>query len=195
MTTSDPQEVFDLIDDDSTGIDLQAFADGIDVSDTQKDIDSDQVLKALGAKIAELEELRREDDNKYNRLLADYQNLHNRTAREIKSGVEQAERQILLEILQVLDSFNRCSGSTYQSIQDFRAGVDIIGKQFLTTLRRLKVSEVEINVGEALDPHIAEALTAVDTPDHPQGSIVDVCEKGYKIGDQLLRPAKVVVAR
>jgi len=171
----------------------QAFRDS-DLIEDQGNDDSDSKINALNVKVKELENSLRNEENKYTRLLADFQNLRNRTSKEVQLGVELATKQILLEVLQVLDSFNRCLNSTYQDIAGFRTGVALIQKQFYDTLRRLKVSEIEIQVGDAFDAHIAEALTKINTTAYPDGSVVDVCEKGFKIGDQLLRPAKVVVA-
>jgi molecular chaperone GrpE len=190
-------EIINLLDDQSGNpIDLQAFADEAAASVDDADGASPGMeLAVLRTKIKEMEEAQLDAENKYNRLLADFQNLRNRSAREIQSGVEQSERQILLEVLQVLDSFGRCVNSTYQNVSDFRTGIDLIEKQFLSTLRRLKVSEIEIKAGDMFDAHTAEALTAIDSHDFSPGCVVDICEKGFRIGDQLLRPAKVVVVR
>jgi len=152
-------------------------------------------LELLRQKVKELEESLRSEDDKYKRLLADFQNFRNRASKDIQMGIEQSEKRIMLEVLQVLDSFNRCMGSPYSSIEALRAGVELIQKQFYDTLRRLGVSEIEINLGDMFDAHIAEALTTIDTANFPEGSIVDVCEKGFNLGGRLLRPARVVVAR
>jgi molecular chaperone GrpE len=199
VNTNNPPD-FEILDDSSGGLgggfDLQAFADEVaDIVEPEEAPGQSQEIKALKAKIKELELSRQDEDNKHKRLLADFQNLRNRSSREIQSGIELAERQMLLEILQVLDSFNRCLGSSYQTIEDFRTGVGLIEKQFHATLRRLKVNEIEINIGDIFDAHTAEALTAVDAKDFPPGSVVEVCEKGFRISDQLLRPARVIVAR
>ncbi|MCL1893131.1 MAG: nucleotide exchange factor GrpE [Holophagaceae bacterium] len=177
------------------GFDLQAFADEVaDFVEEKNEKSGSSELDTLKAKIKELEESLHREDDKNKRLLADFQNYRNRTSRDIQLGIETAEKQILLEILQVLDSLSRCMNSTYRDIDDFRTGVDLIQKQFIDTLRRLKVSEIEIKVGDTFDAHFAEALTTVETTDYAEGSVVEVCEKGFKRGEQLLRPARVVVA-
>jgi len=197
--TGSEENVLDLSDDSSASgdaSDFQTFANGIEnLIDDQGNTDSGPDLKVLNARVKELENSLRNEENKYTRLLADFQNFRNRTSKEVQLGVDLATKQILLDVLQVLDSFNRCLNSNSQDIADFRNGVGLIQKQFYDTLRRLKVSEIEIQVGDAFDAHIAEALTTINTTTHPDGSVVDVCEKGFKIGDQLLRPARVVVAR
>jgi molecular chaperone GrpE len=149
---------------------------------------------ALRARLSEAEGALAEAEGRYMRLLADFQNHRNRQARDVQLGVEQAERQTLLEVLQVMDSFRRCLGSNYGSVEDFRAGVGLIERQFDAALRRLGVSEIDIGAGDAFDAHVAEALTTIAAPGLPPGSIVDVCEKGYRVGERLLRPARVVVA-
>jgi len=190
------RDAIDLSDNGSERYDdIQVFADETaESADAQNHSDSNSELKAFKARIRELEESHRNEENKYNRLLADFQNLRSRTSKEIQLGVELAEKRILLEVLQVLDSFNRCLGSAYHDSADFRKGVDLIQKQFYDTLRRLKVTEIEIQIGDMFDAHVAEALTTLNTTAYPEGSVADVCEKGFRIGDQLLRPAKVVVA-
>ena len=198
--TLEPIESGDVInlsgDSSEKAIDIQAFADEVsDLLDGRGNGSLNSELKALEAKITELEKSHRNEENKYNRLLADFQHMRNRASKEVQSGVELAEKRILLEVLQVLDSFNRCLSVDYHDFADFRKGVGLIQKQFYDTLRRLKVTEIEIKVGDAFDAHIAEALTTLNTTDFPEGSIVDVCEKGFRMGDQLLRPARVVVAR
>ena len=172
--------------------DIQALADASAGAVAEGDI---RELGLLRKKVKEMEESFRTEDDKYKRLLADFQNFRNRASKDIQMGVEQATRQTMLEVLQVLDSFNRCMGSTYNSVEDMRAGVQLIQKQFYDALRRLGVSEIEINLGDMFDAHLAEALATVDAAGFHEGSVVDVCEKGFNLDGRLLRPAKVVVAR
>jgi len=174
------------------GYDLQTLADEAEASLVGGD---NGELEPLRQRVKELEESLRSEDDKYKRLLADFQNFRNRAAKDVQMGVEQAERRIMLEVLQVFDSFNRCMGSTYGSIEDLRAGVELIQKQFCDVLRRQGVTEIEIRPGDMFNAHVAEALTTVDAANFHEGSIVDVCEKGYNLGERLLRPARVVVAR
>ena len=191
------KDAIDLSDNSSERANnIQVFADETaELVDNQDCSDSNSDLKALKARLEELEEFRRNEENKYNRLLADFHNLRSRTSKEVQLGVELAEKHVLLEVLQVLDSFNRCLSADYHDFAVFRKGVGLIQKQFYDTLRRLKVTEIEIQVGDMFDAHVAEALTTINTTAYPEGSVVDVCEKGFKIGDQLLRPARVVVAQ
>jgi len=175
--------------------DLQALANAAADSvaaDGEGEMDE---LEALRRKVKDLEESLQAEDDKHKRLLADFQNFRNRASRDTQLGIDQAKRQIMLEVLQVLDSFDRCMESAYGSAEDLRAGVELIQKQFYDALRRLGVSQIEIRHGDAFDANTAEALTTVDGTGLPDGSVADVCEKGFSLGGRLLRPARVVVAR
>jgi molecular chaperone GrpE len=148
----------------------------------------------MRARLLEAEGALAEERDRYMRLQADFQNSRNRLAKEIQLGVEQAERRILAETLQVMDSFRRCLGANYGSVEDFRAGVGLIERQFDAALRKLGVSEIEMIPGDAFDAHVAEALATVEMAGFAPGSIVEVAERGYRVGERLLRPARVVVA-
>ena len=129
------------------------------------------------------------------RLAADFNNFRNRAQRDISLAVEQSERKILLELLPVLDNFERGLGSSYQDVESFRAGVDLIRKQFLEVLRRLNVEVLPLQVGEPFDALNAEALTTFSDPNLPDGAVAAIFERGFSFRGQLLRAARVVVNR
>ena len=133
--------------------------------------------------------------DQHKRLAADFNNFRNRAQRDIQLAVEQAERKLLLEILPVLDSFERSLEASYPDVEAFRGGVELIRKQFLDALRRSGVEPLAIALGDPFDALTSEALTTMANPDLPEGSVAAVYEKGFKLRDQLLRPARVVVNR
>lgn len=147
------------------------------------------------ARIQELEKLEGEYLDRHHRLLADFSNYRNRTAREIQMAVDQSEKRLLREILPVLDSFDRCLSSNYQSLEDFRSGVELIQKQFVDALRRSSVEAVPLEVGDPFDALHAEALTTTTNPALPDGSVAAIFERGFMLREHLLRPARVVVNR
>lgn len=144
-------------------------------------------------RIQELEKREAEHLDKHHRLLADFSNYRNRTNRDIQMAVDLAEKKLLLEFLPVLDNFERCIGSNYQSVDDFRNGVLLIQKQFLDALRRVGVELVMLAPGDPFDALHAEALSTVSDPKYPDGAIAAVYERGYTLREQLLRAARVVV--
>ena len=141
--------------------------------------------------------LRREAElmDQQRRLAADFNNFRNRAQRDIALAVEQAERKILLEMLPVLDNFERGLGASYQDVESFRAGVELIRKQFLESLRRLNVEQLPILVGEPFDALTSEALTTFGDPNLPDGAVAAIYEQGFNLKGQLLRAARVVVNR
>ncbi len=141
--------------------------------------------------------LRREADlmDHQRRLAADFNNFRNRAQRDIALAVEQAERKILLEMLPVLDNFERGLGATYQDVEIFRAGIELIRKQFLEALRRLNVEQLPLQVGDPFDALNAEALTTFSDPSLPDGAVAAIYEQGFNLKGQLLRAARVVVNR
>lgn len=146
-------------------------------------------------RIQEMEKREAEHLDKRHRLLADFSNYRNRTARDIQMAVDLSERKLLLEILPVLDNFERCICSSYQSVEDFRSGVALIQKQFLDALRRMGVESVKLNVGDPFDALHAEALSTTSDPRLPDGAIAALYERGFTLREQLLRAARVVVNR
>jgi molecular chaperone GrpE len=141
--------------------------------------------------------LRREAElmEQQRRLAADFNNFRNRAQRDISLAVEQAERKILLEMLAVLDNFDRGLGASYQDVESFRAGVELIRKQFLEALRRLNVEQLPLQVGDPFDALNAEALTTFKDPNLPDGAVAAIFERGFNLKGQLLRAARVVVNR
>ena len=202
-------EAEDLVDlnlDETPEADLQSVADavaseyptqvvpGLDLGeDSQVDLES-----ALTEAERQMEEmLRREAElmDQHRRLAADFNNFRNRAQRDIALAVEQAERRILLELLPVLDNFERGLGATYQDVDSFRSGVELIRKQFLEALRRMNVEVLPLQVGEPFDALHAEALTTFSDPGLPDGAVAAIYERGFNLKGQLLRPARVVVNR
>ena len=200
----------DLTLDDSEAVeDLQALADKAadelpetpvhkasrqsDELSTLFNEELERTLLEARDRIQELEKREAEHLDKHHRLLADFSNYRNRTNRDIQMAVDLSERKLLLEILPVLDNFERCIGSNYQSVDDFRSGIALIQKQFLDALRRMGVESVKLEVGAPFDALHAEALSTTNDPRLPDGAVAAVYEHGFTLREQLLRAARVVV--
>lgn len=153
----------------------------------------ERTLLEATQRIKELESREQEHLDKHQRLLADFANYRNRTQREIQMGVDQAEKKLLLELLPVHDSLERCLTANYTSVEAFREGVALIHKQCLDSLRRVGVEPVSLEVGEPFDANHAEALTTISNPAFADGAVAAVYERGFRLRDLLLRAARVVV--
>lgn len=204
----DPEDVVDLSLDDALDADLQSVADEVASGYPAPSAEEgelaplDGTREGLEAALSEAERqmeemLRREAElmDQHRRLAADFNNFRNRVQRDIALAVEQAERKILLEVLPVLDNFERGLGASYQDVDSFRAGVELIQKQFAEALRRMNVEPLPLKVGDSYDALHAEALTTFSDPNLPDGAVAAVYERGYNLKGQLLRPARVVVNR
>jgi molecular chaperone GrpE len=180
--------------------DLQALADEVAQSTAEASSphaapqeETEASLFKARARITELEKQEVEQKDKHHRLLADFANHRNRVGRETELAVTLAEKKLLLELLPVVDSFERCLSSNYSNLEDFQNGIGLIYKQFLESLRKAGVTAVDVKVGDPFDAHLAEALTTTNQPTLPDGAVAAVYERGYTLKDLLLRPARVIV--
>jgi molecular chaperone GrpE len=150
-------------------------------------------LARLRDRVQALEKAEADHRDRHHRLMADFSNHRNRVVRETQLAVSLAERKLLLEILPVLDSFERCLSAKYNSVEDFHAGTLLIQRQMQEALRKAGVEPLEVRVGDPFDAQHAEALTTTTQKALPDGCVAAVYERGYRLRDQLLRPARVIV--
>lgn len=163
--------------------------------DEENDTDQNDNLNECdetSEKISELEAKLNDSQDKYLRLFAEYDNFRKRTSKEKSETFGNATAKCIENILPVMDSFERaiiaeCSDEAYKN------GMNMIFNQFKSILDKLDVKEIPA-LGEDFNPNLHNAVTKVDSEDFESGKICQVYQKGYKIGDKLIRPAMVVVA-
>lgn len=148
----------------------------------------------IEAKVAQLEKEKKDNWDRYLRAAADLENLRKRTKRECDDARFESKVKVLKEMLPVVDNLERAiehaAASAGNPIVD---GVQLVLRQFLTAFERLEVVPIEA-ANQAFDPMLHEAISQIESP-APPGTIVQVLQRGYKMGDRLLRPALVVVAK
>jgi molecular chaperone GrpE len=133
------------------------------------------------------------------RRQAEFENFRKRVERERSETHAQARSNVVIELLPVLDNLERAldsapKGEQVEAIQEsILTGVRLVHRQFLDVLTGLGLSQVKA-LGEAFDPHLHEAVTTEANNDLPENTIVAELQKGYKLGEKLLRPAMVKVA-
>jgi molecular chaperone GrpE len=134
---------------------------------------------------------------RYLRTLADFDNFRRRVARERDDGRRAAQEELLREILPALDNFDRALAAAPAGGADdaggFRAGVELIHRDFLNALERLGVRPFSA-VGEPFDPQRHEAVARVEQADVADHTVVGEAQRGYLFRDRVLRPARVIVA-
>jgi len=135
------------------------------------------------------------EKDKFLRLFAEFENYKRRTARERIELFKTANQEVLLAMLPVLDDFDRALAEIKKTDDNILIqGVELIQEKLKSTLVSKGLEEVEIKVGDAFDADFAEAITQIPAPSAKmKGKIVDVIEKGYKLGDKIIRFPKVVI--
>ncbi len=148
---------------------------------------------------AQIDALTAEKGSLYDQLLrrqAEFENYRKRIERERGELYQRGRDDVLLQFLPVVDNFERALTSLERSEGDaeaLRNGVELIHKQFKDALSKLGLEPVEA-VGQTFDPHLHEAVTTEPTDQHEENTVIEEFQRGYKIGNRLLRPAKVKVA-
>jgi molecular chaperone GrpE len=146
---------------------------------------------------AKLEEDLAKERDKFLRLFAEFENYKKRTAKERIDLFRTANQEVLQALLPVLDDFDRAMIQIAKSEDEvLLKGVELIHEKLKTTLVSKGLEQVEIATGDIFDADFAEAITQIPAPsDALKGKIVDVVEKGYKLGDKIIRFPKVVIGQ
>ena len=157
------------------------------------DISADEVVE-ISLEDQLTQDLAAEKD-KYLRLFAEFENYKRRTAKERMDLFKTANQEVLQALLPVMDDFDRAMIEIKKSDDDvLLKGVELIQDKFKSTLFSKGLEEVEIKAGDAFNADFAEAITQIPAPNESlKGKIVDVIEKGYKLGDKIIRFPKVVI--
>jgi len=128
------------------------------------------------------------------RIQAEFDNYRKRAAREQQDYRDYALADALKTLLPILDSLDRALKTNAASLDEYRAGIELIDKQFHDALAKLGVQPVPAE-GESFDPNLHQAVQVVDTDEAEDNHVIDELQRGYKLKDRLLRPAMVRVAR
>jgi molecular chaperone GrpE len=141
---------------------------------------------------------RRERDEMLERLLrkgAEFDNYRKRVEKERRDLAEWAAADVLGDVIAVLDDFDRALAvEAPLEAQPYRAGVELIHRQLGEVLRKRGVTALE-TLGADFDPHLHQAVAYEESPGAREGEVVGELRKGYRLGDRLLRPALVRVAK
>lgn len=166
--------------------------------DTQNPADAGQPADASGPAPTGADILKRERDDYYDRLLrktAEFDNYRKRVERERRAHAEQAVVDLLLDLLTVVDDFDRAltvdAGGTPVA---YRRGIELIHTKLHDLLRKQGVTPIDA-VGTDFDPNLHQAVVHEQSADHREGEVMSEMSRGYRMGDRLLRPAMVKVAK
>ena len=149
-----------------------------------------------GTEVAELQQQR---DDYYDRLLrkiAEFDNYRKRTERERQAFAEATTAEVMEELLPLVDDLDRAlqAEANSETAEAYRRGVELIYKQLQEILRRRGVTAIEA-VGKDFDPHFHQSVSHEPAPDRREGEVIEEFRRGYMLGDRLLRPSMVKVAK
>jgi molecular chaperone GrpE len=147
----------------------------------------------LEERLAEVERERDEYLNDLKRVAADFENYRKRVARDQEGLVARAHERLVKELLPVLDDLERSLEAAAEHEEaKLEEGVRLVHRELVEALAREGLVEVETD-GQ-FDPHVHEALLS-QSSEQEDGSVIEVLQKGYRLGDRVLRPARVVVSQ
>jgi molecular chaperone GrpE len=183
----------------------EAAAAGRDSEDVVAldDDDGDDEYDALEAEAQSLRAEVAATKDKWLRAVADMENYKKRIKREMEEQAVRTAQTLLPSFLPVMDNLERAlecapaaidgAGENVADVENLIKGIELVRKEFLAALARHDIEPIAA-IGLPFDPAVHDALQQLDSPDHPPGVVIREFEKGYKMRDRLLRPARVIVA-
>ena len=167
---------------------VQAAAEGAEPKENAKAQPSEEVPAAAPSAEEELAAAK----DRYIRLLADFDNMRKRTARELEERTARANERLLTALLPVFDNFEMALSAAPEK-DPFADGVRMIATEFRKVLEQSGAEVIDAE-GKPFDPMAHEALTMVPDANVPKGEIISQFRKGWKLGGKIIRPAQVIVS-
>lgn len=180
-------EIKDTLSQDETFVNEEE-SDSISEQNEEEEVES-----ASKEEVLELE-LGKEKD-KFLRLFAEFENYKKRTSKERMDLFRTAGQEVITALLPVMDDFERALKELSKtSEKELYKGVELISNKFKETLKAKGLQEIKAKEGDSFDAEIHDAITQIPAPSKKlKGKIIDVVEKGYRLGDRVIRHPKVVV--
>jgi molecular chaperone GrpE len=146
------------------------------------------------AEVERLKEELRQEHETLLRALADFDNYRRRVERDRASAARSGKRDVILSLLEVLDGFDRALNHIDDAPSSVAQGVQAIHRNLLGVLERHGVTRFD-SLGKPFDPRFHDAIGTVDSDEVESGTVADEFQRGYRWGDEVLRPARVRVAQ
>jgi molecular chaperone GrpE len=175
---------------------------------TKEDIQEENIeQKTTGAQTEESQENTEEtptaeeqiqaEKDKYLRLFAEFENYKKRTTKERIELFKTASQELMTSLLPIMDDFDRGLTEIKKAKdKELLKGMQLINDKFKSTLHQKGLTEIKVKQGDVFDAEIHEAITQIPAPsDKLKGKIIDAVEKGYKLGDKIIRYPKVVIGQ
>ena len=134
-------------------------------------------------------------NNQYLRLAADFENYRKRQAQEREALLKYGAEECMKKVLEVVDNFDRALTMVdkIDDLDKMKETFQVLNKQLMDSLTKLGLEQIKC-IGEQFDPNVHEAVMQTPTDEHPEDTVINELQKGYKLGEKVLRPAMVAVA-
>lgn len=174
------------------------FNKDMDLDNTAKAEENKETEQTEAKEVSKDNELQAKYDelnNKYIRLAADFENFRKRQVQEREYLLKYGAVNTLKQLIEVLDNFDRGQKAVenIEDCQKVKDSFNLVMKQMKDTLTKLGLEVIETE-GKEFDPNFHEAVMQTPTSEHPEGTIINELQKGYKVGDKVLRASLVNVA-
>ena len=169
----------------------EAFAEEAAEAEQESGEAAEGAAEAESGKEESGEESKEEDDLRYLRLMADFQNYKKRVEKEKRDLYSYANEKIMGDLLTVMDNFERAL--EHDADENFKEGIEMIFKQLQDALEKSGLAEIPA-LGEDFDPNVHNAVMAEETEDYESGKVSGVMQKGYTLNGKVIRPSMVKVA-
>ena len=158
----------------------------------EQELQAEDNVEEVASNNEEIEKLKAEKENlnnQYLRLAADFDNYRKRQAQEREALLKYGAQECMKKLIEVVDNFDRAM----QSVEKMKETFFVLNKQLTDNLAKLGLEQIK-SVGEKFDPNLHEAVMQTQTDEYPEETIIKELQKGYKMGDKVLRPSMVDVA-
>ncbi len=171
----------------------------INTAEEIQQIDENQeIVEEVEAEAPTAEALLLAEKDKFLRLFAEFENYKKRTTRERIELFKTAGQEVMTSLLPVVDDFERALSHIEEDkeAEEVSKGILLVYQKFYNTLEQKGLSKIATNAGDVFDAEIHEAITQIPAPsDDLKGKVIDCVEKGYKLGEKIIRYPKVVIGQ
>jgi molecular chaperone GrpE len=156
------------------------------------DADNEETVETS---LEKLEQAVASEQDKFLRLFAEFENYKKRTSKERMDLFKTANQEVIVAMLPVVDDFERAMKElSKDKDSELYKGVSLIQNKFIGVLKNKGLEEVVVSAGDTFDSEMHDAITQIPAPDKKmKGKVIDVIEKGFQLGDKIIRHPKVVV--
>lgn len=193
MTEEKQNEQFDETNDQTQSVATEEV-EANETEENVEEVEQDKVVEIPEAELEQLKQKANEEEEKYLRLYAEFENYKRRMKQEASIIKDYQAQRVLTDVLPALDNMDRALKQEGESedFLTFKKGVDMVYNDLLKSLKENGLEEIE-SYNQPFDPNVHQAVMQDNNPDFESGVVTEELQRGYKLKDRVLRPAMVKV--